>query len=95
MKTKKPTPIYQRIDGQIREFSSPEEIQKFLIDRANEQAVKPEPCPYCGTTPDDEELKLLAAKGRLTCPQCDREGCYNCMPSGRGCCCPECEDAGP
>ncbi len=28
----------------------------------------------------------------LECPTCHRQGCKDCMPSGRGCKCPECEE---
>ena len=41
-----------------------------------------EECPYCGKEAEIE----------LTCPECGREGCEHCMPSGKGCVCPECEE---
>jgi DNA-directed RNA polymerase II subunit RPB2 len=30
---------------------------------------------------------------KLECPSCGKEGCDECMPAGRGCPCPECEDS--
>jgi hypothetical protein len=30
---------------------------------------------------------------KLTCPTCEKEGCDECMPAGRGCECPECEES--
>ncbi len=54
-----------------------------------------ESCFFCGAIPDEEELALQAKRGRLVCPGCGRVGCYECMPSGRGCVCPECEEGGP
>lgn len=41
-------------------------------------------CPYCG---NEEEMERI-----FTCPRCGREGCWKCMPAGRGCICPECEE---
>lgn len=46
------------------------------------------PCPYCGREVLERDI--------LVCPWCGREGCCDsdggCMPGGRGCMCPECED---
>lgn len=50
-------------------------------------------CDYCGhQTPatDDEPFSY-----RLACPECGRDGCEECMPMGRGCLCPECEESKP
>jgi hypothetical protein len=44
-------------------------------------------CGYCGY--EDESGEGLYY---LICPTCAREGCDECMPMGRGCSCPECED---
>ena len=41
-----------------------------------------EECPYCGE----------AVNEILCCPECGRDGCWNCMPAGKGCICPECEE---
>lgn len=49
-------------------------------------------CPYCGAQLDAEELRIVDRIGWMTCPSCDREGCSECMPAGRGCLCPECEE---
>ena len=48
-------------------------------------------CCHCGFTvePDDPEPYVYL----LECPGCGREGCGECIPCGRGCLCPECEDA--
>ncbi len=62
---------------------------------AAKPAAEPECCEFCGATLDEEALGLQAKFGRLHCPGCGREGCYECMPSGRGCICPECEEGGP
>lgn len=46
-------------------------------------------CAYCGSKgldhPDEHYL--------LECPLCLRPGCPDCIPSGRYCLCPECEEA--
>ena len=46
---------------------------------------EPETCPHCGA-PMGVDDKLLF------CPRCSREGCLECMPCGRNCTCPECEE---
>lgn len=46
-------------------------------------------CAHCGAENQDEDPHY-----RLECPTCYREGCSYCMPLGRGCECPECEDSG-
>jgi hypothetical protein len=43
------------------------------------------PCPNCGCDCTGDEL---------VCPECGRDGCSECMPAGRGCVCPECEEGG-
>jgi len=47
------------------------------------------PCPHdeCSGQVELEEVERPMA---LQCPCCDRAGCDACMPSGRGCECPEC-----
>ena len=47
-----------------------------------------ETCPYCGATKPDDDEPWYA----LECPTCLRDGCHECMPMGRGCECPECEE---
>ncbi|MBM4370899.1 MAG: hypothetical protein FJ098_04550 [Deltaproteobacteria bacterium] len=46
-------------------------------------------CPYCGAVQagTDEDPAYV-----YTCPLCEREGCSECMPAGRGVPCPECEE---
>ncbi len=47
-------------------------------------------CGHCGTKcgdVNDEDNQPY----RLQCPECYRDGCEECMPSGRGCVCLECE----
>lgn len=51
----------------------------------------PESCPYCGHVLSEEEISLRKTHGQLTCPDCGREGCGECMQAGRGCPCLECE----
>lgn len=49
--------------------------------------VGAEECSHCG------ELCSPVPDGHvLNCPKCLRNGCDACMPAGRGCLCPECED---
>jgi hypothetical protein len=55
-------------------------------------AVPDQDCPHCGTKLDDEDQELNLLHGPMTCPRCDREGCHECMPFGRGVICPECEE---
>ena len=43
-----------------------------------------ESCPYCG--------ERVLTKEVIDCPECGRWGCPECMPAGRGCICPDCED---
>ena len=47
-------------------------------------------CGYCGKFNDSEEDPHYI----LECPSCGRDGCGQCMPAGRGCDCPECEERG-
>jgi hypothetical protein len=63
-----------------------------------EYYIKGTRCPHCkaklegdpeaqpGDYPED------FGDYKLQCPECYREGCETCMPLGRGCVCPECED---
>ena len=48
-------------------------------------------CGHCnnvaGDVKDENNLPY-----RLQCPTCYRDGCETCMPAGRGCECPECEE---
>jgi len=46
-------------------------------------------CGHDGSNDPNGENYLY----KLTCPDCGREGCDECMPAGRGCPCPECEDS--
>jgi hypothetical protein len=55
-------------------------------------SAEPERCSYCGKELDEEDLALFAKHGPLECPSCLREGCHECMPSGRNCYCPQCEE---
>jgi len=45
-------------------------------------------CSYCG--------KTVLARDTLECPRCGRTGCCTkdggCMPGGKGCICPKCEE---
>lgn len=65
------------------------------LDRRARAALTPvaanDRCPFCGVKRSDEEMGLAAKHGHLQCPSCSRDGCFECMPSGRGCACPECE----
>lgn len=74
------------------------------LERARRRALLPESetvngfriwpdrtCGHCGFTVDPDDPEPYAY--RLECPDCYREGCDECMPCGRGCLCPECEDA--
>lgn len=58
------------------------EISKTRIKK---KMAESESCPHCGADLEEDDGKILQ------CPQCDREGCSECMPAGRGCICPECE----
>lgn len=52
-----------------------------------------EKCEWCGATQKlDPKHPNDPAGYRLECPECYRPGCEECMPCGRGCRCPECED---
>jgi hypothetical protein len=42
------------------------------------------PCPFCGKSSEEQFI--------FECPECARNGCPECMPAGRGCVCPECEE---
>jgi hypothetical protein len=63
-------------------------------DEPAKRTVKPDSgaCSYCGAVPDAEERTLVASRGKLVCSSCARDGCFSCMPAGRGAICPECED---
>ena len=49
-------------------------------------AVWHDECAGCGATEGDEPLMALQ------CPNCGEPGCGICMPVGRGCPCPGCEE---
>jgi len=56
-----------------------------------------ERCAGCGAvqlqTQEDKDAGAPAGY-YLECPRCYRPGCEECMPAGRGCLCPVCEDGG-
>jgi hypothetical protein len=54
--------------------------------------TKPTLCDTCEVPYDAEYIEIVALFGPFICPQCEREGCPECMPAGRGCMCPECEE---
>ena len=45
-------------------------------------------CGGCGANHNPEDGLLMA----FSCPVCDEPGCSECMPSGRGCACPSCDE---
>jgi hypothetical protein len=57
-------------------------------------------CDHCGARHEDllDDLadEIGATYGAIVpgyvCPRCGRDGCPNCMPGGRNCLCPECEE---
>ena len=49
-----------------------------------------ETCDYCGAELNKENLPPDGR--RMMCPGCGREGCLSCMPGGKSCTCPECEE---
>jgi hypothetical protein len=54
-----------------------------------------EECPGCGAVQHQTEADKAngdPAGYALTCPECYRDGCEQCMPCGRGVKCPECEE---
>ena len=54
-----------------------------------------EKCHHCGAVQHQSEADKKNGDPPgflLTCPGCYREGCEECMPAGRGCVCPECEE---
>ena len=51
-----------------------------------------EKCDGCGAV-QHAEAKDEPAGYVLTCPACDRVGCDECMPMGRGVPCLDCENA--
>ena len=51
-----------------------------------------ESCPHCGEAYEPGEAAEAGRHGPLQCPECGREGCSLCMPAGRRCLCPECEE---
>lgn len=60
---------------------------------------KAERCDGCGEKQDSyaearsDGLPDDFGGFRLECPECYRPGCEQCMPAGRGCICPDCEEA--
>lgn len=50
-------------------------------------------CPHCREKPSKDDAEMFVRLGFYACPDCNRDGCDACMPSGRGCLCPECEEA--
>ncbi len=60
--------------------------------------TKDETCPYCGERvrlEEDEKADYPKDFGDYwyEFPTCYRDGCTACMPCGRGCECPECEES--
>lgn len=51
-------------------------------------------CPNCEFKFVGDEATFFVLKGFYLCPGCERFGCDNCLPGGRGCLCPECEEGG-
>lgn len=49
-------------------------------------------CPHCNAVLSEDDVEYFAENGFYNCPECERQGCAECMPGGRGCICPECED---
>lgn len=45
-------------------------------------------CAGCGKKEDEDGNQLMA----FLCPECYSPGCDECMPSGRNCLCPSCEE---
>lgn len=63
--------------------------KRSLRQRVNRKLpVWPFCCPHCDNNGDHEKAYVLQ------CPGCGRDGCPECIPAGRGCVCPECEEAG-
>lgn len=50
-----------------------------------------DPCAYCGESRPEGDTDPWY---RYECPTCLRDGCPDCMPGGRGCECPDCEEKG-
>lgn len=48
-------------------------------------------CGHCGHQADPNSTEPYLYE--LACPECSRDGCDECMPLGRGCRCPDCENA--
>ena len=44
---------------------------------------------HCSAVLSQEEVSLFEKRGILMCPTCERPGCGECMPGGRGSKCPE------
>lgn len=52
-----------------------------------------EKCEGCGAVQKlDPKYPDDPAGYVLTCPECYKVGCDICMPNGRGCVCPDCEN---
>jgi hypothetical protein len=47
-------------------------------------------CGYCGFNASEDPTDPYLF--HLICPECYRDGCDECMPFGRGCKCPDCEE---
>lgn len=91
----------EQSDGSLSQVSAEDLVARLLedpSDAVNAEALQrlkltisdplgKQGCPYCGEALDVEDIEV----GLLTCPECAREGCSQCMPAGRGCICPECE----
>lgn len=54
-----------------------------------------EKCHHCGKVQHQNEADKKNGDPPgylLTCPECYRPGCEECMPMGQGCKCPKCEE---
>jgi predicted RNA-binding Zn-ribbon protein involved in translation (DUF1610 family) len=55
--------------------------------REKSSSVEVETCAYCGA-----ELSKAKENRALVCPDCGRDGCFECIPGGNAYLCPECEE---
>lgn len=60
-------------------------VDGFLVYEEGEK------CAHCGKEQQQGSEDSVAGYV-LECPECYRPGCEECMPMGRGCKCPECEE---
>jgi len=82
--------------GRIHQLTEEEHAALIAkIEAGSKPRMVPVPSESVGKIMAQSRHELQALHGPVTCPECARIGFDSCMPMGRGCLCPECEEEQP